>query len=43
MSAAVEGLGPRLRLVVRVTNGGGAAAGGLTLALQYDASLYRWG
>lgn len=43
MSAAVEGLGPRFRLLLTVINEGAAAVGGLVVVLQYDMELYRWG
>jgi hypothetical protein len=41
LSASVEGLGPRFRLVVRLVNEGAAALGGLVVALDYDPALYR--
>lgn len=40
LAAAVEGLGPRFRLVASLTNEGAAAAGGLVLALRYDRGAY---
>ncbi len=41
LSATVEGLGPRFRLVVSLTNEGRGAVGDLVVALQYDTELYR--
>lgn len=41
LSAAVEGLGPRFRLLVSITNEGAEAMGGLVVVLHYDGELYR--
>ena len=42
MAARVEGLGPRFRLLLSVTNEGAAAVGGLAVVVRYDPELYRW-
>ncbi|GBF90819.1 hypothetical protein Rsub_03673 [Raphidocelis subcapitata] len=39
LSAAVEGLGPRFRLVLRVVNEGAAAVGGLVVVVHCDPEL----
>lgn len=43
MAARVEGLGPRFRLLLTVTNEGDAAVGGLAVVVRYDPEQYRWG
>jgi hypothetical protein len=41
LTAAVEGLGPRFRLVLGLSNEGRAAVGGLAVVLKYDPQAYR--